>query len=711
MRREAVTEVDTGPIATILEIGWLVTAVLIPLWVNLWADQPFELSKVLLLRTLSWMLAALWSAEWLLKRDRPWPTLRRNPLLAPIGSLTVVLGLATYLGIHPSTSLWGSYLRGQGLLTQVSYVLLFLVVATRLRSPEQARRLATAMVFTAAPIVLLGLLQSARLDPLGMISDARSPIYATLGRANFVGAYLALLLPLTVALALTASQPWQRGLLFLLMVGQQAVIAWTLARAAWLAAGTGLVVFALLWYWPKLTRRKRVWVLVGGAGATLTSLAGGVYGLLRATGGSLAARRTIWTAIWQLIRERPLLGYGPDALELVFPRVYPPQLVYYQGRDVFVDRAHNLLLDWAMTAGLVGAAAFALVLGIFVVVGLRRAARLHAQPDRRILLIACLAAAAGNLAGNLVSFDVTATSLATWLLMALVVSPAMASGDADVAPPEAAVDRPAVPWPRLLAAGMLVLGAAVAIVHCNVRPLMANVAHRTATRHATRGELDKAVAFAEKAVGHWPVEPAHHWLVGQYAAQFALQLVERTGSGGDWLARAETAFLTARDLRPLDPMAWAALGEFYGVVGERVQPAVFPLAHTAYGQALALAPHRARLYVAWGQVFLAEDRLEAALERFYRAVDLDATDGLAFRLIGDVELALGRPEAGLRAYQEAARWSPDAVLVHLGLARSYAALGQPAEARVALERAMALDPQHPLLRAMQQNLIDSLPKP
>ena len=649
-----------GRIAAALEIVWLLAAVLIPLWVNLWADQPFELSKMLLLRSLSWLLAALWLVDWLLNRDSPWPALRRNPLFAPVGLLLFFLGLSTHFAIHPPTSFWGSYLRGQGLLTQVSYALLFLVVASRLRTQEQARRLMTAMAFSAAPIVLLGLLQGIGLDPLGLVSDARSPVYATLGRANFVGAYLALLLPLTAALALTTSQQRQRALLCLLMAGQGGVIVLTAARAAWPAAGTGLALFALLWYWPKLTRRKRVWALVGGAGAASAGLAAGVYGLLRAAGGSLAARRTIWTAVWQLIRERPLLGYGLDALELIFPRVYPPQLVYYQGRDVFVDRAHNLLLDWAETAGLAGAAAFALVVGVFFVVGLRRAARLHAQPDRRILLIACLAAVTGNVAGNLVSFDVTATSMAVWLLMALAVSPAMTLCDAGTAPPEPAADRSVEPWWRRVAAGLLVLGAMTVIVQCNVRPLLANVAHRTATRHAVRGDLEKAVTFAEKAVARWPVEPAHHWLVGQYSAYIALQLVERTGSDYAWLARAESAFLAARDLRPLDHAAWAALGEFYAVAGERVDPAVFPLAHAAYRQAAALAPHRARLYVAWGQVFLTEGRPEAALERFYQAVDLDATDGLAFRLIGDVELALGRSEVARWAYQEAARWLPDA---------------------------------------------------
>jgi len=43
-----------------LEAVWLVTALLVPLWVNLWAHHPFELSKVLLLRSAAWLLAGLW---------------------------------------------------------------------------------------------------------------------------------------------------------------------------------------------------------------------------------------------------------------------------------------------------------------------------------------------------------------------------------------------------------------------------------------------------------------------------------------------------------------------------------------------------------------------------------------------------------------------------------------------------------------------------
>jgi O-antigen ligase/tetratricopeptide (TPR) repeat protein len=679
---------------SLLEGGWLLIAVLLPLWVNFWSDQPFELSKVLLFRSLVWLLAGLWMVDQLVGRRGAWLTLRRNPLFAPVVILAGAVVLATAFALDPGLSLAGSYVRGQGMLTYLSYILLFLIVTTRLRTLEQAHRLVTAMVVTAAPVILLGVLQGMGWDPLGMVSDARSPIYATLGRANFVGVYLAQLLPLTLAMALLTQEGSRRWLL-LLAGGQLIVVAWTLTRGAWLASATGLILFGLLWVWPRLPRRlSSVVVATGAVGVLVASALGGLY-LTGAESGSILARRAIWATVWGLIRERPILGYGPDALEIAFQRVYPPQLVYYQGREVFVDRAHNLLLDWAVTAGAVGVISFAFLFARFFATGCKRAA--VAAGKRRILLAAGLASVAANVAGNLAGFDVTATATVTWLLMALVASPAMVAPGLGDEPAQASASMQAGPRMRWVLSSVLLVALLFAVVRFSVRPLLASGAHRAAVRYAGAGEVVRAVDAAKQAVAYGPWQPEHHRLLGQLLWRQA----EGSGDLAVW-AQAEVALQAARDLRPLDYAGWAWLGDFYGAIGAQLDPAGFALAHEAYGQAVTLVPHRARLYVAWGQIHLLENRPEAALERFVRAVDLDATDDLAYRLIGDVALALGDPERALAAYQEAVGWAPEAALAHLGLARSYAALGQPSAARSALDRSLALEPDHPAILAVQQ---------
>jgi hypothetical protein len=60
------------------------------------------------------------------------------------------------------------------------------------------------MVWGSAPVVAHGLVQAAGLDPLDWHTDAASPVLSTLGRANFLGSYLVLVLPLTLRQALLA---------------------------------------------------------------------------------------------------------------------------------------------------------------------------------------------------------------------------------------------------------------------------------------------------------------------------------------------------------------------------------------------------------------------------------------------------------------------------------------------------------------------------
>jgi tetratricopeptide (TPR) repeat protein len=159
------------------------------------------------------------------------------------------------------------------------------------------------------------------------------------------------------------------------------------------------------------------------------------------------------------------------------------------------------------------------------------------------------------------------------------------------------------------------------------------------------------VAYARRAVARWPGEPEHRRLLGRAYLGQAL-------AGGDAraLSAAEAAFLAARDRRPLDVAGWSALGSFYVEAGVVLQTAYLVRAHEAYAQAVALSPHNARLHVAWAQVDVARKQLGAARRHLQRALELDATDGLAYRLLGDVLLASGDPSGARESYRQARRW-------------------------------------------------------
>jgi tetratricopeptide (TPR) repeat protein/O-antigen ligase len=661
-------------------------------------------------------MAGLWLTAGLLARHSLWRELSDHPLFWPVAAVMAVQTLATICATDPRLSFWGSYERAQGWLTLVSYSLLFILTAARLRSLEQAHRLALALALVAIPLTALGLAQALGWTPLPLVTDARSPVYATLGRANFLGATLAMLLPLTLAMGLSGEGEDRSGPgcpRFLsrrllsrrlgyaaLVLAELAVIGLTRARGAWVAAGAALALFALILSWRWLGEKGR-WtrVLAVGGLALAAAAAGGAALVVGRGAGSTAARLTIWRAVLPLIAERPLLGHGPDALGLVFPRVYPPELVYTQGRGVLVDRAHNLLLDWAVTTGSAGVLAQGALLALFFVLGWRAAVR-AVDPGRRVLLAACLAAVGGNVAGTLVSFDVTATATMTALTMALGVALARQEG-------------PSVAWgpvdvtrarPRGAAAILIALifsGLGAAVWQANLRPSLADAAALMADRRAAAGDWDGAVSAAERAVALWPREPTYHRAVSWAWLQWVLR------GGGDaehGLARAEAALLEARDLRPGDGPTWAALGELYGVWGNRYDPSRLPMAHAAYAQAVALAPTTAVLYTAWGMVDLEGEHFAQAAARFRRAVDLDATDGYAFAHLGDAETAQGHTGAAREAFEKAVHWEPELVAAHVGLARCLRLQGRQAEASAALRRALALDPGNPAGLALQSEM-------
>ena len=108
--------------------------------------------------------------------------------------------LATVASVNPALSLWGTAENQRGAITLVAGVLFFLLLTDVLRRPDQVIRLVKVLILASVPVVVYGLVQELGLDPLLWISDSVSPVHATLGRSNYLGAYLAIVASWTLAL-------------------------------------------------------------------------------------------------------------------------------------------------------------------------------------------------------------------------------------------------------------------------------------------------------------------------------------------------------------------------------------------------------------------------------------------------------------------------------------------------------------------------------
>lgn len=415
---------------SIVEIGGLAIAVFLPLWFNPWAERPFEAPKVTFFRVIAAAMIIAAVAQWLKSRPslQTIPAgLRRflsgNPLALPALAYGFVFALATVFSDDPGLSLWGSGDSPQAMVTVLCIVAFFLLLVPCLQVPDSRARMITALILGSVPVASYGIAQFFGLDPLPWVTDSISPILSTMGRSNFLGAYLAMVIPFTLLRITVEEEKLRYGLILSLQV----TCLWlTMARAAWLSGmgSTFLFLGALARRW----NRRRLWavasvILIAGAG--LFVLMNAVppphwkvpnphapeaqdfsFSELRAA--SVSARLTVWRATLSLIGRRPLLGYGPERFAEVFLAHYP--LAVYD--------PHNLLLDQLMAAGMLGLASF---LGVVVsfchltVRGIRRCTDRYTEAA----LAAVLASATAFLIQAQFNPDVITITVFFWLVMAL----------------------------------------------------------------------------------------------------------------------------------------------------------------------------------------------------------------------------------------------------------------------------------------------------
>lgn len=632
-------------IARVGEVLWLVAAAAIPLAFSPWTYNAFELPKTALLKAIVLLMGLATLIQIIdgreSKRQERSPAIPRC-LLWPALAFGGVAGLATAASVNPRVSLWGSYERQQGLITLGAYLGLFLFTAANLRSRAQVRRLLAAIAWGSAPVIVYGLLQAAGTDPMDWHTDAASPVLSTIGRANFLGSYLVLVVPLTAGLLFIARRRWPYALL---IAGQVACLALTQARGAWIGLGAAAVVGLLTWALARRNRRPALAALalliLGVAFVVLLNLPDGpLTALARVPGldriatlahtdeGSTAARLTIWQSTLPLITARPWLGYGPETMQPVFSRVFPPQLVYYQGRHTTVDRAHNLWLDLGMSTGLGGIVAFVALLAGFMWL-IRRGLRNGRDQWRKAIWAALAAGIAGHLVDLQFGFDLTASATIFWLALALGASL------------DSAHDRP-TPEPTASPQALLLyvpptLVILVLVGLLCVRPLVADTAYQQSLQST------QPLEAAQRAVRLWPLEPTYR-----------LRLAEVLARRGDPAAEAQLNAASA--LGPNDPLVWATRGNIYALWGN-VSPDKYARSEAAYQRALELAPDVATYHTALGLILVRQGRIKDGLGELERAVDLDATDGVAFQHLAQVYEALGEKAKADWAQKEAERWN------------------------------------------------------
>lgn len=190
-----------------IELGWLAAMFCIPSFFNLLSSRHFEPDKALLFRFIILLITTFvvinsideHQSTKTNKNLRWWQHYSGYPLMIAILSYCGVFLLSTITSIVPDVSFWGSYQRLQGTYTNLSYVLLALVMVRYIADYAQIWRAVGTLLLGSLIPTLYGYVQYLEMDPLPWKGDVITRVASTLGNSIFIAAYLILIVPFALA--------------------------------------------------------------------------------------------------------------------------------------------------------------------------------------------------------------------------------------------------------------------------------------------------------------------------------------------------------------------------------------------------------------------------------------------------------------------------------------------------------------------------------
>ena len=194
----------------IIEYSFYALFLLVPLVLSSATSELFEFNKMWLTFGLTIIIGASWFIKMVANKKLE---LQRTPLDLPILLFFLSQVLSTIFSWDIHVSLWGYYSRfNGGLLSITSYIFLYYAFVSNSPTIAKVQRLMTISLMSGLIVALWGLPSHFGYDPTCLLFrgnfdvscwtadfQPRVRIFSTLGQPDWLSAYLAILLPISIA--------------------------------------------------------------------------------------------------------------------------------------------------------------------------------------------------------------------------------------------------------------------------------------------------------------------------------------------------------------------------------------------------------------------------------------------------------------------------------------------------------------------------------
>lgn len=305
---------------------------------------------------------------------------------------------------YKAQALWGRPARFEGLITYISYFLIYYLSYLCFEDDKDITMLLKFSFSSACIIAFIGILQYAGLNPIPRDNIRKAwhnTAFSTLGNPNFLGSYLSLIFPATLTFYISGEYEVQctefsaakKTVYGILLLAANILLFTALlvtnTRSAWVGVLLSLLLISILQLIKILlkSRNRRNYINIKPhrfypqrlakalcamalSLIILNSLSNGYvisrfksiiidYKTITSINDKSALEKSsigserifIWTRSMDYVFKRPLFGFGPDTFDKVFKMTPEEALHHFGSTNIYVDKAHNEYLQILITLG------------------------------------------------------------------------------------------------------------------------------------------------------------------------------------------------------------------------------------------------------------------------------------------------------------------------------------------------------------------------
>jgi Flp pilus assembly protein TadD/O-antigen ligase len=571
----------------------------------------------------------------------------------------------------------------------------YFVVLNSMRNENDCRRLLAALTAAAAGIAVLGIFQY--LTGFDAIPQSVSPA-ATFANKNMAAHFMVLSLPVAGALFLTSGRQTESWLAASAAALMLVFLFYTKTKAAWLALAVEIAVAVALVIREKfrgkplrLPRFKYAAIAVclisttlmmntgpEGFGTGISSVISEVAPIFVDEQGdagraipyaSKGLRLDIWRNTVEMIKDRPLLGFGLGNHKVFYPAYHSRAVAEQVFSEAFqLHNVHNDFLQVFSEMGIVGILTAAWLALVFLRAVIRNFTAFPAAP-LRIEVGALGVAAVGIFINSSFCFPLE-RAVPTFVLAVYLAIASVPFAEKETRLKSFSSSR----WIPT-AAGAIFLFAFFWVASYSSRVIASD------KHYLVVSSLEKAAAWkplireAEKA---HELNPRRLKTLSYMGRAYVESGMHKEGM---------EVLLKVIDAYPYHMNALLNLGVALSSL-ERMDEAL-----SVYRKVLEIKPSYAKAHNNMGNIHMKQQKFEKALESFRKATELDPNNSLIHFNLGVAEIQLKNFENAAEAFKRTIELKPDWGLARKNLGIVYAQyMNRPEEALIELREALKINP-------------------